>query len=324
MTEPFLLTAPQAAPRLAARHPADRRAELHAQPIAYQGSKRRLASAILPLIPGGIRTWYEPFVGSGALALAVAHQGAAQKFTLGDSLFPLVQLWQAIVDAPDALAQTYAQLWHAQQPDPTALFLKVRAEFNLDQDPGKLLYLLARCVKNAVRFNRAGAFNQAPDRRRLGTRPELMRSRLTSAHQALAGRVAIHACDYEVLLQQVTPEDLAYLDPPYVGVSGKVNQRYQQGLDLPRFIAALSLANERQIRYLVSLDGRTGSRSYGQPLPASLGLVHLELAAGRSSQATLLGRNEETFESLYVSPALHHSLLQQGRWPLPASAADTG
>jgi DNA adenine methylase len=51
-------------------------------------------------------------------------------------------------------------------------------------------------------------------------------------------------------------------------------------------------------------DGRTGARQYGQILPDSLGLTHIEINAGRSSQATLLGRSARTYESLYLSPAL--------------------
>ena len=51
-------------------------------------------------------------------------------------------------------------------------------------------------------------------------------------------------------------------------------------------------------------DGRTGDKSFGEPLPASLQLRHLEVCAGRSTQATLLGRTDVTYESLYLSPAL--------------------
>ena len=34
------------------------------------------------------------------------------------------------------------------------------------------------------------------------------------------------------------------------------------------------------------------------------GLAHIEVHAGRSTQATLLGRDDDTYESLYLSPAL--------------------
>jgi len=87
-------------------------------------------------------------------------------------------------------------------------------------------------------------------------------------------------------------------------VSGTRDRRYVQGLDIERFIAELEAANLRKVSYIVSFDGRCGDRSYGPGLPERLGLHHLELDAGRSAQATLSGRAEQTFESLYLSPAL--------------------
>jgi DNA adenine methylase len=56
--------------------------------------------------------------------------------------------------------------------------------------------------------------------------------------------------------------------------------------------------------FLLSYDGRTGEKKYGQPLPKELDLFHVEINVGRSSQATLLGKESDTFESLYLSPAL--------------------
>lgn len=56
--------------------------------------------------------------------------------------------------------------------------------------------------------------------------------------------------------------------------------------------------------FIVSYDGRTGDKTYGEPLPDSLGLTHIEVHVGRSTQATLLGRDHDTFESLCLSPAV--------------------
>lgn len=55
----------------------------------------------------------------------------------------------------------------------------------------------------------------------------------------------------------------------------------------------------------------TGGRAYGPPLPESLGLTRFLLHAGTSSQATLSGRNEETIESLYVTPGLAEATTAQ-------------
>jgi DNA adenine methylase len=87
-------------------------------------------------------------------------------------------------------------------------------------------------------------------------------------------------------------------------VSTARDHRYVAGLPRAEFLVALAAAVARGTSFLASYDGRTGDRVYGDPLPADLGLVHLHLDAGVSSQATLNGSAEATVESLYVSPAL--------------------
>ena len=69
-------------------------------------------------------------------------------------------------------------------------------------------------------------------------------------------------------------------------------------------MTALDGLNSRGLRYAISYDGRTGEKTYGEPLPRYLNLSLIELEAGRSTQATLLGRSDETVESLYLSPSL--------------------
>jgi DNA adenine methylase len=94
------------------------------------------------------------------------------------------------------------------------------------------------------------------------------------------------------------------MDPPYQGVCGDRDSRYFSGISYDEYISTLAELNERQIRYAVSYDGRTGIKTFGKVLPDSLLLTLIELEAGRSSQATLLGRDAITVESLYLSPRL--------------------
>lgn len=274
------------------------------QPIPYQGSKRRLAPRILRYLPADTDTLYEPFAGSGAISVGAAMIGGARRFVLSDSLAPLVGLWQGLLTDPDGLARAYEVIWTAARADPAGSYTQIRDQFNRDQDPVKLLYLIARCVKNAVRFNAEGRFNQSPDHRRLGMRPALLRARAAAVHALLGARARARCADYALSLREAGPADVLYLDPPYLGVSGTRDARYHQGLDLDRFLAELRAANRAGLSFLLSFDGRCGERAYGPALPADLGLRLVELPAGRSSQATLSGRVEETVESLYLSPAL--------------------
>ena len=283
------------------------------QVIPYQGSKRRLVPQILPFLPSDTATLHEPFVGSGALSLGALQAGAARAVVLGDTLAPLVGIWALVLDDPERLCAQYTRLWEGQGPDPRRYYDQVRQDYNQQPDPARLLFLVARCVKNAVRFNADGAFNQSPDLRRLGMRPALLRARVAAAHALLAGRARAVCRDYAHSLREAGPDDVVYLDPPYLGVSGTRDGRYHQGLDLARFTTELDQSGQRGVSYLVSFDGRTGERRFGPELPEALGLRRLELAAGRSSQATLLGRAEQTVESLYLSPALLQRLGGVGR-----------
>ncbi len=273
-------------------------------PIPYQGSKRRLAAAILAHAPSRARRLIEPFAGSAAISLAAAARDLAASYWIADRLAALARLWRAIIDHPVATASAYERLWRAQHDDASAHYRSVRARFNRTGDPVALLYLLARCVKNAVRFNADGEFNQGADHRRAGMRPDRMRGQIARASTLLRQRAEVVAADYADLLADATPRDLVYLDPPYQGVSRTRDPRYVAPLDLDRFIAELDRLNRRRVPFLVSFDGTSGDRTYGPPLPRELRLRRILLPAGRSSQATLTGRIAHTVESLYVSPAL--------------------
>lgn len=124
-------------------------------PIQYQGSKRSLASSILPYFPDDIHTLYEPFAGSAAMTIAAAASGMAQAFAINDLNLPLTNLLQRIVEFPMETSAIYSTIWHQQGVDveqSVAHFNAVREEFNQTHKPELLLYLLARCIKGAVRY----------------------------------------------------------------------------------------------------------------------------------------------------------------------------
>lgn len=277
-------------------------------PIPYQGSKRNLAGAILRYFPARVETLHEPFAGSSAITLAAAASKRANAFHINDLNKPLVDLWRAIVNTPDKLAKEYDALWHEQLPDTKGFYKKIRDEFNLTGRPDCFLYLLARCVKASVRYNANGEFNQSPDNRRKGATPATMREQIRGASFLLKGKTTFSSKNYRDVVLQATEHDLVYMDPPYQGVCGNRDTRYLASVQFCEFVEVLERLNDRSIRYIVSYDGRTGNKVHGVKLPEHLDLTHMELEAGRSSQATLLGRDDATFESLYLSPALSKEL----------------
>lgn len=270
-------------------------------PIPYQGSKRRLAPLIARHFPANVRVMHEPFAGSAAMTLHAAQHGLAQRFVIADSLPALIVLWRAIIERPAPTAARYRRLWQEQSAD-AAHFERVRARFNRKGDPVDLLYLVCRCVKNAVRFNRRGEFTQSADRRRAGMHPDRMQVAIEGASRLLRGRAELRCGDWRETTADADRADFIYLDPPYLGTSTGHDRRYHQQLPRESLIDGLAQLRRRGVRFALSYDGSTGAKVYGPPLPDHLELLRLQLDAGRSAQATLSGRNETTIESFYLSP----------------------
>lgn len=280
--------------------------------VQYQGSKRILAPEIVKFIPETTKRIIEPFAGTGAVSIFAAYQGICETFVLNDINIPLIQMLELCIEDPALLVRQYSEIWQGQfteNENNIDYFLKIRSEFNEGRcDAGRMLFLLARVVKGAIRYNAYGQMNQSCDKRRYGTKPEVIEYNAFRISELLKGKTEFYSMDYKDLLDIAEEGDLIYLDPPYQGTSNKVNtrdNRYIQGVQFEEFVGVLEKLSEKGIDYIVSYDGMTGDRKIGQTLPEYLNLTHMYVNAGRSAQATLNGKSETTYESLYLSSNLH-------------------
>lgn len=277
--------------------------------IQYQGSKRILAKHILQFLPKGISRLVEPFAGTAAISVATSASQITRKFWLNDLNKPLIELLELAIERPNEIADFYLELWNEQHTDSVAHYFEVRSRFNETNDPRLFLYLLARCVKGSIRYNSDGWFNQSPDKRRKGTQPETMGKNIAGVSSLLKGKCTFTSLDYREVLEQIQYGDFIYMDPPYQGVCGNSDSRYLSGIDFDDFVLALEQLNRKGAAFAVSYDGKLGDKAFGRVLPKRLNLERIEIEVGRSSQSTLLGKEETTIESLYLSPSLSRGLI---------------
>lgn len=276
--------------------------------VQYQGSKRKLAEQILRHMPKRFNRLIEPFSGMAAISIAVAYRGMSDKFIINDINSDVVSILQSVVESPEELISSYMRLWNEQfsfNGGSEEHFYKVRNDFNKgDKKACAMLYLLARCVKGAVRYNSAGEFNQSPDKRRNGTSPSSLSYNVRAISNILKGKTFFYSKDFREILDMAQKGDIIYMDPPYQGVSNVRDHRYIAGLSYDEFVIALKDLNNRGIDYIISYDGSLGEKKYGQDLPPELDLVRYDLNAGLSTQALYLGKKLNTYEALYVSSGL--------------------
>lgn len=276
--------------------------------VQYQGSKRLLANQILNYMPYKFKRYIEPFCGTAAVAIAVASKKKVDNFWLNDINEPLVNMLQNAIESPQTLYESYKNVWEEQiKGDSVEHFFAVRKQFNSgDKSPANMLYLLARCVKGAVRYNEKGELNQSCDKRRMGTRPSNVLKNILAVSSLLKGKTKYTAVDYKQIFLQTSSDDIVYMDPPYQGTSQLRDNRYLTGVHYDEFVENIKILNAKKVNFLISYDGVCGNKSYGKDLPKDLRCHKLLLNAGRSTQSTLLGRKDITYEALYVSDGLRY------------------
>ncbi|MHB8576672.1 MAG: DNA adenine methylase [Dehalococcoidia bacterium] len=194
--------------------------------VKWVGGKRMLWGQLLRLVPREFGTYFEPFLGGGAVFLALA-PGCA---VLSDANRDLIDLYHALRDdTADVMAeldqlQPYvldAERYYAVRSfNPTELPPAVRA--------ARFIYLNKTCYNGLYRVNRKGQFN-VPFGRYHG--PPQLYDRANLERVAKLLRAADLRCeDFEDTLASAGRGDFAYLDPPYVPLTATANfTRYTKG-----------------------------------------------------------------------------------------------
>ena len=122
------------------------------------------------------------------------------------------------------------------------------------------------------------------------------------------GKHAVKNLNIEVL-----PGDLVYMDPPYQGTSNVRDCRYISGINFEDFVESVEILNRKEVDFIISYDGCCGEKQYGKEIPKELGLRKVMLNAGLSSQSTLLGKKEITYEALYISQGLQKTMFANSK-----------
>ena len=134
------------------------------RPFKYQllkwiGNKQRFAHEIVSFFPPKFGTYYEPFLGSGAVLATLSPKSAVGS----DAFKPLIEIWQALKDRPDELKRWYADRWQRTTLRPkAAVYEDVKASFNSNPNGPDLVFLCRSCYGGVVRFRKADGYMSTP------------------------------------------------------------------------------------------------------------------------------------------------------------------
>lgn len=195
--------------------------------VKWIGSKRRVVDKLKEHLPVGYNlqegSYYEPFVGSGAMMLALRPANAVI-----NDLNPELTLTYKVIRDNKEYQKMLNQLREWEKEHTEELYYKIR---DMDRKPSyvsvedyihaaRLIYLNKTCYNGLYRTNRKGEFN-AP----CGHKEKVKlfdRKNLNAVHEYLSSNdITIFNGDYGEVIRSAKEGDFVYLDPPYDGTFNK-------------------------------------------------------------------------------------------------------
>ena len=175
----------------------------------------------LPKIFG---TYYEPFLGGGALLFHILTKQNKQKCSLSDLNADLVLSYTVIRNRVDELIHSLKIHEKNYHKDSKSYYYSVRESNPGDEieKTSRLLFLNRTCFNGLYRVNRKGKFNVP-----LGkyTNPNIVNEENLRFVSTIldSNRISIQCRDFEAILGDVKKDDFIYFDPPYQPVSQTAN-----------------------------------------------------------------------------------------------------
>ncbi len=192
--------------------------------VKWAGGKRQLIPILNENLPKSFGTYYEPFLGGGALLFHILTERNGKKCSISDLNSDLVLAYTTIRNRINELISSLKCHERNYQKDSKSYFYSVResAPRSEIEKTSRLIFLNRTCFNGLYRVNSKGKFNVP-----LGkyTNPNIVNEQnLRSVSDILrSSNVSIKCRDFESVLRDAKKGDLVYFDPPYQPVSSTAN-----------------------------------------------------------------------------------------------------
>lgn len=248
------------------------------QLLKWIGNKQRFAHEIVSYFPGDFGTYYEPFLGSGAVLGTLAPRTAVGS----DAFKPLIEIWQALKGRPERLTRWYAERWErTKTAAKESVYEEVKASYNARPNGADLLYLCRSCYGGVVRFRKADGYMSTPCGVHAPISPASFAKRAEEWRKRCKHVKFVHA-DYAEVMAQAQKGDLVYCDPPYLDTQAILYGA--QSFSLAKLFAAIADCKARGVFVALSIDGtkRSGEKNCRVPIPDGLFETEAFVNCGRS------------------------------------------
>jgi len=193
--------------------------------IKWAGGKRQLLAELDSRLPESWDTYYEPFVGGGALLVHLENKGLLRKAVISDLNSELINLYRVVQDTPGALITA---LTNEEFQNNEAAYKKHKERVNTLigsrnhslERAALLIYLNKHGFNGLWRVNRKGKFNVpfgSYTKRSIPSDTSILK------FSAMLEKVKVENRDFASAVRTAKKGDFIYFDPPYQPLSKTAN-----------------------------------------------------------------------------------------------------
>lgn len=191
--------------------------------LKWAGGKTRLIGQYQPYFPEKFTTYYEPFLGGGAVFFYLAQQHPSLQAILTDINPELINAYCCVRDKVEELIELLLEHQSEHSKDNKEYYYWVRSRsYKKDTEKAaRLIYLNKTCYNGLYRENSKGEFNVPIGRYK---NPNICQADLLRSVSSLLARAQIQVRKFDEILDFATSsEDFVYFDPPYYPISATSN-----------------------------------------------------------------------------------------------------
>jgi DNA adenine methylase len=180
--------------------------------LKWAGGKGRLLQQYISYFPSSFDTYYEPFLGGGAVFFYLS----PRRSHLMDINPELVNVYRCIRDQIEGVI---GLLWEHQRNHSNEYYYYLRSHPGSSEieRAARLIYLNKTCFNGLYRENSQGKFNVPMGRYK---DPKICNPALLYAASSALKRATINVYPFDMTLEDAkTSQDFVYFDPPYHPIS---------------------------------------------------------------------------------------------------------
>jgi len=252
--------------------------------LKWAGGKRWLPKTYSEHFPQSFARYYEPFLGGGAVFLALR----PQRGQLSDSNVELINSYKAIKRDWRAVRTSLRSHARAHSDEH---YYAVRASTPKESvgRAARFLYLNRTCWNGLYRVNLKGTFNVPR-----GTKDAVIlpTDDFAEISRRLRG-IVLTCCDFEVALDGVARNDFVYIDPPYTvkhNINGflKYNEKIFSWEDQERLAKCIRRMASRGAKILVSQADHSSVRDLYKGIGIQHTVIRSSVIAAASDRRCLV------------------------------------